>query len=166
MSLPRPSPPPPPSSPSPPPPPSPPPQPPRHPSSSSSRLSRPLLGATLEAEQSREVGGMKAPHVSAHHDSPSSPPFNLSHFPAGENRAHLRTEEDDDSCEEVVEELFCQLWVLPKPDKVWVLALNRGGCLVWVRRDLVREKRVRVEDCFLVHLYQRVEGVPTRLRFS
>jgi hypothetical protein len=151
MSLLHPSPPSPPSS--PPPPPSPPPHPPRPPSSSLARLSGPLLRATLEAERSGEVGGTKAPQVSTCHDSPSSPPFDLSHFPPGKNRANMRTEEEGGSCEEVVEELFCQLWVIPKPNNIRVLASNQGGCLVWVRRYLVREKRVRVEGCFPVHRF-------------
>jgi hypothetical protein len=48
--------------------------------------------------------------------------------------------------EEDVEEIYNQLWVIPKPDKVWVPspALVRGGrgCLVWVRKDLLRENKV------------------------
>lgn len=48
--------------------------------------------------------------------------------------------------EEDVEEIYDQLWVIPKPDKVWVPspALVRGGrgCLVWVRKDPLRENKV------------------------
>jgi NADPH-dependent 7-cyano-7-deazaguanine reductase QueF len=48
--------------------------------------------------------------------------------------------------EEDVEEIYSQLWVILKPDKVRVPSpsLTRGGpgCLVWVRKDLLRENRV------------------------
>jgi hypothetical protein len=66
-----------------------------------------------------------------------------------------------------VEEIFGQLWAVPKPDKVRVPEPNREwGCLVWIRKDLVRKKKIRVEDCFPVNRAQRIEGSSTRVSFS
>jgi hypothetical protein len=50
--------------------------------------------------------------------------------------------------EEDVKEIYNQLWVIPKPDKVRVqpFASVRGGqgYLVWVRKDLLRKNRVKI----------------------
>jgi hypothetical protein len=62
-----------------------------------------------------------------------------------------RAVEEAKSCseEEAVEEILGQLWVVPKPDKPRVRrAMPDGGCLVWIRRDWLRERQVRPEDCF------------------
>jgi hypothetical protein len=60
-----------------------------------------------------------------------------------------------------------QLWVVPKPDSPRVPhAPPCGGCLVWIRRDLLREKRVQPEDCYPVARGQRIEGIPVCLSFS
>jgi hypothetical protein len=69
--------------------------------------------------------------------------------------------------EEAVEEIFGQLWAVLKLDLPRVpQAPRHGGCLVWIRWDLLREKRVQPEDCYLVARGQRIEGIPVRLSFS
>jgi hypothetical protein len=66
-----------------------------------------------------------------------------------------------------VEEIFGQLWAVPKPDPPRVpQAPPHGGCLVWIRRDLLREKQVRPEECFPVAHGQRIEGILVRLSFA
>jgi hypothetical protein len=41
-----------------------------------------------------------------------------------------------------------------------------GGYLVWIRKDLVWERRIQPEDCFSVDRAQRIEGVPKKLSLS
>jgi hypothetical protein len=52
--------------------------------------------------------------------------------------------------EEHIEELFDQLWAIPNQEKSRVPILPHGGCLFWVRMELVRERCIRLEDCFPV----------------
>jgi hypothetical protein len=59
--------------------------------------------------------------------------------------------DEDDQEEEVVEDIFGQLWAIPKPDKVRVPQPNRERCLVWIRRDLVRARRIRTEHFYPVN---------------
>ena len=72
--------------------------------------------------------------------------------------------------EEDVEEFFGQLWVIPKSEKVRVPPrhplLDRGGALFWVRRDLVRERNFKPEDCFPVGRADRIDQPATKLSFS
>jgi hypothetical protein len=65
-----------------------------------------------------------------------------------------------------VEELFGQLWNVPNPRPRVREAESNGGCLVWVRRDLLREKRVTPQDCFLTNREVRMYRAPTKLRFA
>jgi hypothetical protein len=60
-------------------------------------------------------------------------------------------ESNGDEEEDHIEELFRQLWVIPNPEKPKASYPSNGGdALFWIRMDLVREGRVRPEDCFLV----------------
>jgi hypothetical protein len=78
-----------------------------------------------------------------------------------------RQQQERDLEDEIVEEFFGQLWVIPGSEKVRVPNPNRDrGGLVWVRKDLVREKKVGIEDCFPVRKGERFAGVPTQLSFS
>jgi hypothetical protein len=64
---------------------------------------------------------------------------------------HSVEEDVEESKDQYVEELFGQLWVVPRLDKARVPAPSIGrGCLVSVRKDLVEARRARVEDCFPV----------------
>jgi NADPH-dependent 7-cyano-7-deazaguanine reductase QueF len=50
-------------------------------------------------------------------------------------RAKRGVEEREEEC---VEEIFGQLWMVPRPDKVRVPdSSSRRGCFIWVRKDLV-----------------------------
>jgi hypothetical protein len=64
------------------------------------------------------------------------------------------------------EEIFEQLWAIPKLDNPRVPDPHpSGGCLVWIRRDLVREKRVRPEYCFPISRTQKIDHTTKRLSF-
>jgi hypothetical protein len=55
--------------------------------------------------------------------------------------------------EEEIEEIFGRLWSIPKPKRARVSERKGnggGGVLVWIHKDLVRERRFRPEDCFPV----------------
>jgi hypothetical protein len=57
--------------------------------------------------------------------------------------------------------------VVPKPLVPRVLdSPPHGGRLVWIRKDLVREKKVRPEDCFPVGRNQRIIHPVMKLSFS
>jgi hypothetical protein len=72
--------------------------------------------------------------------------------------------EDAEQEAESIEELFGQLWAIPNPDKARVPNLMGGERrLVWIRKDLVREKCFRPDDCFPMGRIQRFNGPPTRL---
>jgi hypothetical protein len=80
------------------------------------------------------------------------------------NRDHVAAVEDAEQEDESIEELFGQLWAIPNPDKARVPNPTGGERrLVWIRKDLVREKRFRPEDCFPMGRILRFDGPPTRL---
>jgi hypothetical protein len=56
-------------------------------------------------------------------------------------------EEDD---EDHIEEIFGQLWAIPKPAKPRVPPSVNDGYLAWARHELLEADRVRPEDCFPV----------------
>jgi hypothetical protein len=70
-----------------------------------------------------------------------------------------------DQDEECVEELFGQLWAIPKSKPRVPTPHLHGGRLIWKRRDLVRERRVHPEDCFPMSRSQRDGKVSTTLSF-
>jgi hypothetical protein len=75
----------------------------------------------------------------------------------------------EESCEEYhIEDFFSQLWSVPQPpEKARVLNQEiNGGHLVWVRRDLVRSREIKAEDCFPVGRHERIVDKPTTLSFS
>jgi hypothetical protein len=61
-------------------------------------------------------------------------------------------EEDADQGEESIEEIFGQLWAIPKADKVRVPSPQRHGkgMVVWIRKELVKNHCIGPEDCFPV----------------
>jgi hypothetical protein len=80
------------------------------------------------------------------------------------NQDHVVEVEDAEQEGESIEELFSQLWAIPNPDKARVPNLMQGERrLVWIRKDLMREKCFRPEDCFPVGRIQRFDGPPMRL---
>jgi hypothetical protein len=70
-----------------------------------------------------------------------------------------------DQDEECVEDLFRQLWVIPKSEPRVPPPHSHGGSLLWIHSDLVREKRVRLEDGYPVIRSQRVGKVLMTLSF-
>jgi hypothetical protein len=69
--------------------------------------------------------------------------------------------------EEHVEEFFDQLWAVPEPVTPRVHdPHSKGGCLVWIWKELVRKKRVQPKDCFPVGRNLRFDHPPTRLSWS
>jgi hypothetical protein len=133
---------------------------------SPANLPRPL-GDTTEltgTQSSREEHVPRPP-------SPSDPGWSGSYFTHGANRASRKDRVVEEGGiwleEEAVEKKFSQLWAVPKPDSPRVPhAPPCGGCLVWIRRDLLREKRVQPEDCYPAARGQRIEGIPVLLSFS
>jgi hypothetical protein len=76
-------------------------------------------------------------------------------------------EEDADQGEESIEEIFGQLWAIPKVDKVRVPSPQRHGkgMVVWIRKELVKNHCIGLEDCFPVSRFQKIDSEPTRLSF-
>jgi hypothetical protein len=68
--------------------------------------------------------------------------------------------------EEHVEEIFGQLWAIPNSEAAMVPQLGYGGALFWVRKDLVRERRIWPEDYHSVSRDYMIEKPPTRLDFA
>jgi hypothetical protein len=57
------------------------------------------------------------------------------------NLAVERNGVDED--EQYMDEIFGQLWMIPKPEPPRVSSSSRnGGCLVWVRKDLLKERNI------------------------
>jgi hypothetical protein len=85
----------------------------------------------------------------AYKKTSTSSPLNLNHpIIVGTNQMNhqdLATKRGVECLdEEYVKEIFEQLWAIPKLDNPRVPDPHpSGGCLVWIRRDLVREERVR-----------------------
>jgi hypothetical protein len=69
---------------------------------------------------------------------------------------------------ESIEELFGQLWLVPKSGNLRVPnpGDHGGGTLVWIRKELVQQRRIRSEVCFPVSRFQRIDTVPMRLSFT
>jgi hypothetical protein len=89
--------------------------------------------------------------------------------PSGENRAEIKDrviEKDAVESEEHVEEIFGQLWAIPNSEAARVPHPGYGSMLVWIRKDLVRERRIRLEDCFPVSRSHRIDKPPTRLYWA
>jgi hypothetical protein len=69
--------------------------------------------------------------------------------------------------EEYVEEIISQLWSIPKPERARTHDPHLGsGRLVWIRRDLIHERKVRLEDCFPVSRTQRIDHTLRVLSYS
>jgi hypothetical protein len=50
--------------------------------------------------------------------------------------------------EEHIEELYRQLWAIPNLERIKAAQPDHGGgCLVWIRKDLMKEGWIRLEDC-------------------
>jgi hypothetical protein len=74
---------------------------------------------------------------------------------------------EEDMDEEHIEELFGQLWAVPIPEKPRVRRPEHGSkCLFWVRKDLVRDHKIRPEDFFLVGIGLRIVEVPVTMSWS
>jgi hypothetical protein len=57
------------------------------------------------------------------------------------NLAVERNGVDED--EKYVDEIFGQLWVIPKPEPPRVSSSSRNGsCLLWVRKDLLKKRNI------------------------
>jgi hypothetical protein len=66
--------------------------------------------------------------------------------------------------EEHIEEIFGQLWAIPDSPRPRVS--HGGGHLVWIRSDLVRERKIRPEDCHPVSRFQKFDKQPKTLSFA
>jgi hypothetical protein len=75
-------------------------------------------------------------------------------------------ESEEDSYEQFVEELFGQLWAVPKPAARVRTAGPKGGCLIWIRKDLVKERRIHPEDCYPVSRDHHFVQPTTTLSFT
>jgi hypothetical protein len=114
--------------------------------------------------------GRAVPRISARGDrdgdhlSPPTYPGTL-----GAKRKNLEDRAVEESCEEDhIKDFFSQLWFVPQPPekaRVSNQEIN-GGHLVWVRRDLVRSREIKPEDCFPVGRHERIVDKPTTLSFS
>jgi hypothetical protein len=123
---------------------------------------------TLVHESAPRAPGVRLDEARVHRAA-SSPTLNHPHGTPGENRVDQRDRaklDDGHLDDELVEEIFGQLWVMLRPIESRVPAHHNGGCLVWVHHELLREKRVRPEDCFSVSRSQRIIQQPTRLSSS
>jgi hypothetical protein len=69
--------------------------------------------------------------------------------------------------EESIEEIFDQLWAIPKSERARVPEPRaHGNALVWVRKDLVRAGKVTLVDCFPVNKSHKFEGSPSAISFA
>ncbi|PUZ51154.1 hypothetical protein GQ55_6G154900 [Panicum hallii var. hallii] len=70
--------------------------------------------------------------------------------------------------EEEIESFFGQLWAIPSsfPRRLQPSVPGSDGFLAWVRKDLVRERRITLEECYPVRNSDRIAGKPTRISFS
>jgi hypothetical protein len=67
---------------------------------------------------------------------------------------------------EYVEEISGQLWSIPKPERARGCdPLLSNSRLVWIRRDLIRESKVRPEDYFPMSRTQRIDHTPRVLSY-
>jgi hypothetical protein len=66
--------------------------------------------------------------------------------------------------EEYMEELFDQLWVIPKSEMARVPhQVTHGGYLVWVHKERLREGNLRPEEWYPVSKHHRFERVARSL---
>jgi hypothetical protein len=58
-------------------------------------------------------------------------------------------DESGSSEEDYIEEIFGQLWAIPDLERARVMGpWSHGGCLVWIRNDLLRERKIHLEDYY------------------
>jgi hypothetical protein len=81
------------------------------------------------------------------------------------NQEDPRAASDGVSSDEAIEEIFSQLWVIPKSDRVSEPKFHRG-CVMWVWKEFVREGRVTLSNCFSVSRSHRVDGMPVKINFA
>jgi hypothetical protein len=102
------------------------------------------------------------PNLSSAHGSAP----NLNHpWTLGDNQLihgdRVAREEREDLDEGCVEQIYGQLWFIPKPDREKAPDPHHGGgCLVWIWHDLARDKRVCPEDCHPVGQFDRLDQTP------
>ncbi|KAG2625965.1 hypothetical protein PVAP13_3KG282627 [Panicum virgatum] len=70
--------------------------------------------------------------------------------------------------EEEVESFFGQLWAIPSsiPCRLPTRVSSSNGFLAWVRKDLVRDRKITTEECYPVWKFDRIEGGPIRISYS
>jgi hypothetical protein len=68
--------------------------------------------------------------------------------------------------EEQIEEIYDQLWSIPNLSNPRVQASHGGSHLVWICSDLVRERRIRPEDCYPIGKHQKIDKAPKTLSFT
>jgi hypothetical protein len=68
--------------------------------------------------------------------------------------------------EEHIEEIFNQLWSIPNPSTPRIPTGHGDSHLVWIRSDLVRERKIRPKDCYSVSKHHRIDNAPKTLSFS
>jgi hypothetical protein len=129
-----------------------------------------LSGARVDGSGSTQPLNKRSPHVRGASILPRHESSNFNHpFPHGayrETQRDLAVESEEDSDEEFVEELFGQLWAVPKPAARAHTVGRKGGCLVWIRKDLVKERRIRPEDSYPVSRDHRFVQPTTTMSFT
>ncbi|KAG2615576.1 hypothetical protein PVAP13_3NG051190 [Panicum virgatum] len=68
--------------------------------------------------------------------------------------------------EEELESFFGQLWAVPSSPRRHPPRVSPEGLLFWVRKDLVRERRITIQECFPVRKSDRLDSKPLQLSFS
>jgi hypothetical protein len=95
-----------------------------------------------EAQSARGASGLNlsAPQLSDFLKPLNSPSCDVDLKTLGADRNHLEGGLGDE-----IVEFFGQLWAIPGSERVRVPNPNRDrGCLVWVRKELVRETKVGI----------------------
>ena len=62
-----------------------------------------------------------------------------------------------------IESFFGQLWAVPSSSRRHPPRVSPEGLLVWVRKDLVRERRITIQECYPVRKSDRLDSKPLQL---
>jgi hypothetical protein len=85
----------------------------------------------------------------------------------GEEDDLVVEDESGSSEEDYIEEIFGQLWAIPDLERARVTGpWSHGGCLVWIRNDVLRERKIHLEDCYPLSRLQKFDLMSRTLSFS
>ncbi|KAE8780538.1 hypothetical protein D1007_46331 [Hordeum vulgare] len=106
---------------------------------------------------------------------PIPPPLIRGHVVRGKTQTRKPSPVLGNRFEEVAEEFFGQLWVIPSPNRRHPYLVpppppsNPNSALpplFWIRKDLFRSKKFTREDCFPVKFLTQFDPNPTSFRLS